>query len=549
MRSPFTSILLLSGWAEEGSRELSSEEVKAHQPITQLPRGRDLNQPATTVKEWVAQIEAQTILVTNVKLERTDAGLDIILETAEGKPLQVDATKFRTEGNSLIADIPNATLALPDDREFNADNLTDDIANVRVARVDDNSIRVSVTGKTAVPKSEVTLKTETFAYSLKPEGKEPDEEIEIVVTGERQQDGYGVPNATTPTKTDTPLRDIPQSLQVVPRQVIEDQKVTRIFDALRNVSSVTKTGGFGDSQDDFTIRGFTNFESLSNGFRIQAPIVNPTSIERIEVLKGPASVLYGQFEPGGIVNFATKQPLERPYYSGEFVAGSYNFYRPSIDLSGPLTGDAKLLYRLNAAYESAGSFVDFVDSKTFAIAPVLTYKFSDATRLTLGYEYLKVDRVFYDGFPPNPVLLELPISRFLGEPDINNLEQETNNVYLTLNHRFSENLELRSGFAAFFSDTGVRYIRPTTDLDIDGRTLFRRFIPSDTLGYSSYTVQTDLIGKFNTGSVKHQVLLGFDWNQYNYGGDYFENIAGSPIDIFNPVYGTVQPTELDSASF
>ena len=195
------------------------------------------------------------------------------------------------------------------------------------------------------------------------------------MTGE--QDGYRVPDATTATKTDTPVRDIPQSIQVIPQQVIKDQGITRISDALRNVSGVTKEGSYGDATDVYRIRGFVTSDTLRNGFRIQDPVINSASLERVEVLKGPASVLYGQFEPGGIVNYVTKQPLDYPYYFGEFTVGSYDYYRPSIDISGPLTADKKLLYRLNTAYESAGNFVDFVNSQTFSIAPVLTYKFSE----------------------------------------------------------------------------------------------------------------------------------------------------------------------------
>ena len=125
-------------WRSGGVR---SEAVKPLHPITRL---RDLKHPATTVKDWMAQVEAATVQVTNVKLEQTDSGLDITLETARGKPLQVDATKFRSEGNSLIADIPNAVLVLTNATEFSAENPTEDIATVRVIQVDANTIRVNV---------------------------------------------------------------------------------------------------------------------------------------------------------------------------------------------------------------------------------------------------------------------------------------------------------------------------------------------------------------------------------------------------------------------
>mgnify|MGYP000455484794 CR=1 FL=1 len=150
-----------------------------------VSRVRDLSHPATTVKDWLAQVEAATVQVTGVKLNRTDTGLEITLETAEGKPLQVDATKFRTEGNSLVADIPNAVLALTEVQAFTAENPTQEIASVQVVQQDVNSIRVRVTGTNALPKQEVTLKAAGLAYSLNPEAEEPDEEI--VVTGEQNR--------------------------------------------------------------------------------------------------------------------------------------------------------------------------------------------------------------------------------------------------------------------------------------------------------------------------------------------------------------------------
>ena len=264
------------------------------------------------------------------------------------------------------------------------------------------------------PKPEVTpSESEDITQEptqTEPAQSAPGEETEIVVTGEREVEGYNAPDASTATKTDTPLRDIPQSIQVIPRQVIEDQQVTEISDALRNVSGVTPRVDYGFSYT-YNIRGFSDSRTLRNGFRIEAPTIAPSGIERVEVLKGPASVLYGQVEPGGIINFVTKKPLSDPYYAAEFTAGSYDFYEPSIDFSGSLTADGKLLYRLNASYQNFGSFIDFVDGEILSIAPVISYKIGDATTLTLEYEYLYSDRTYNDGLPIDPVTFELPISR------------------------------------------------------------------------------------------------------------------------------------------
>jgi iron complex outermembrane receptor protein len=206
-------------------------------------RIKDFDRPATTLKEWEQKLESSKLIsqnapvtITDVQLNRVDDGLDVVLETEEGKPLSVDATNFRAEGNSLIADIPNAVLALPNAQEFSAENPIEEIANVRVTQLDASTIRVSVTGNKALPTSEVTLRTGALAYSLNPEGEDPDEEI--VVTGEGQS-GYRVPNATTGSRTNTPIRDLPFSVQVVPRELLEDRQVESVNEALRTVAGVT----------------------------------------------------------------------------------------------------------------------------------------------------------------------------------------------------------------------------------------------------------------------------------------------------------------------
>ncbi len=480
--------------------------------------------------DLLAQEPNAAIPITAVRLNRTETELVIILETSDGKALQVDASKFTSEGNALIADIPNAVLALPNGQAFQAENPTTDITKVTVEQQSPTSIRISVVGNNALPTTDVVLKTGSFSYSLNsdPEGTEE----EIVVTGQGE-DNYFVPDATTATKTDTPLRDIPASIQVIPRQVLEDQKITRISDAVRNVSGVVVEGSFGSATDNYNIRGFVTFNNLRNGFSGGDNYINPISIERIEVLKGPTSVLYGQFEPGGVVNYVTKQPLDFPYYSGEFIAGSYNYYRPSIDLSGPLTGDKKLLYRFNAAYESYGSFIDFVDGNTFAIAPVLSYKISDSTTLALEYEHSSVNRTFDDGLPPSPEVLNVPISSFYGEP-FNNYKLNTDSGTLTLEHRFNDNVKLRSAFSFIVNTADGTYVRPDS-VDEDGRSVLRRLAAGPSY-FKSFAFQNNLISQFKTGFVRHQVLLGLDlgWDTNAYD---FLRTPFSSIDLFDPIYG------------
>ncbi|MGI2907202.1 IS110 family transposase [Tolypothrix sp. VBCCA 56010] len=156
-------------------------------------------------------------------------------------------------------------------------------------------------------------------------------------TGE--QDGYSVPDATTATKTDTPLRDIPQSIQVIPRQLLEDRQVTRVQQITDNVPGVQEDVPAGGAPGaNFIIRGFGSPTNYRDGFRGSGDtdLFDVAGIERIEILKGSASVLFGQNDPGGIVNIVSKQPLTQPYYSSTLTIGSFDFYRPTVDISGPL---------------------------------------------------------------------------------------------------------------------------------------------------------------------------------------------------------------------
>jgi len=508
---------------------------------------KDFRRSTTTLKDWLAQVEAATVQVTDVKLERTNTGLDITLETAEGKPLQVDATKFRSEGNSLIADIPNAVLALPQGQAFTAENPTADIATVQVSQLDAANIRISVTGNNAPPKTEVTLRTGDLAYSLNPEAEEPDEEI--VVTGEGQR-GYRVPNASTATKTDTPLRDIPQSIQVIPRQVIEDQGVQRISDAVRNVSGVAPTVGYGGASNNYTIRGFQAFRIFRNGFSNNSAEIpfSTANIERVEVLKGPASVLYGQLEPGGIVNYVTKQPLSKPYYAAEFAAGSFGYYRSSIDFSGPLSEDQKLLYRLNIAYEKAGSFRDFGFANTFFVAPVLTYNFSPNTSLTVELEYQDIRQFFDRALAPGLPYWDLPIGFNSGEPGDRFPVTSFRGSY-TFKHRFSENWSLRNAFSVDSSKATRDNVQPRNfQLEDDERTL-RRVYTLVPQYQDNYSFQTEVIGKFKTGSVQHQLLLGVDYIEANI-GYRFKREPYASLDIFNPIYRAEPlPTSFTNSDF
>ncbi|RUT10660.1 hypothetical protein DSM107010_40130 [Chroococcidiopsis cubana SAG 39.79] len=254
------------------------------------------------------------VSITGVVTNPTDKGVEIILQTTQGKVLQPVTLVL---GNTYIANIPNAVLTLPQG-EFRAYNPASGITRVAVTQATANSIRVAVTGETALPQVQLyDAPNQGLIFSFTPgtsaaqtplplgetqPGKPTaqTDEQEIVVTGE--QDGYLVPDTNVGTRTDTPLRDIPQSIQIVPQQVLEEQQVNTLNEAFKNVPGATQTApnyipGFAG----FTIRGFSVGDFgpnvTRNGLSVRLPAGTNaifSNIERVEVLRGPASVLFGE---------------------------------------------------------------------------------------------------------------------------------------------------------------------------------------------------------------------------------------------------------------
>ena len=534
--SLLTFLLVQPSWAEANSSVAKIEtKEKQNPPVLHL---NQLKFPASTLKGWHAQSFAQ---VTGVRLNQTAEGLQIILATPT-KQLLVPL--ILPEGNNLVIDILDAVLALPGKQEFTATNPAPGITKVTVKAFDATSIRVTIVGVENAPTAKVIPSQTNLVLRVTPSDvtaeTKPDEEIAIVVTGEREEKKYIVPNASTATRTDTPLRDIPQAIQVIPQQLIKDQGVTRIEEALRSAVGVTQQVDRRSPGASFTIRGFSS-RGLRNGFdfTLSGPgggegnptaIQLPNNIERVEVLRGPDSVLNGSGEPGGTVNFVTKQPLSEPFYSAEFTAGQFDFFQPAIDLTGPLTDDKKLRYRLTSAYQSFGSFIDFVEGDAVSVAPTLSYNFSDNTTLKIEYEYSFYKQLPDAGLPLDRVIFDLPNSRNFNFTD-EKTDLASHTAIASLKHDFNDNISFRIALRAGFTDgrnTGFNIF----DFDSEFNEVIGNFFdgPIET---SSYSLQNSLTTKFKTGSVQHQLLFGVDWSTSNqtYSSTDFNELS---LDVFNP---------------
>ena len=522
------------------------------QPVKDIPRLSELA-TAHTSAQWLTQSpptsegEFAVVEVRGVRLNPTKSGLEVILETTSSQHLLVSPS---SSGNTFVANINNAQLALPEGKAFRSNNPVAGITAVTVIQQGANSIRVTVIGTASVPTAQVVQLDRTLVLGLTPAAETPSEPIEVVSTAKQElpESGYKVPSATTGTRIDAPIRDIPQSIQVIPRRIIEDRQLLRPDELGENVSGVQPLIGLGSSSSclgassGYYLRGFYTYETLRNGFR-QFSLISPqdvANVDRVEFFKGPAAVLYGNgFSPGGIVNTVTKKPLNTPFYNPTLTVGNYSCYRPTLDIAGPLTSDRSLLYRLNASYTNSGSFRDFVNgNENYFVAPALTWRLGAKTTLSTEVEYLHSNFLFdSESFPLYPEVLRIPTKRFLGEPGLGRSHLDSTSITYNFEHKFSDNWKFRQGFNAFIAnlDIGSRFYPTANSLEADRRTLDR----TDSKGPQSnenYTLQNDISGNFNTGSLRHKVLFGLELSRYIYGYDV-QGATLAPIDIFRPKYG------------
>lgn len=369
-----------------------------------------------------------------------------------------------------------------------------------------------------------------------------------VIVKDVKEHSYTAEEASSATRIPVPIQETPRSVEVVTRQVMEDQKLIRMSDALLNVSGTSQFSTQGGQGGSFMIRGFaSDLNVFKNGFRddstfssrAQRDIIN---LERIEVVKGPPSYLYGRSDPGGVINQITKAPLRNPYYSGEMIIGSYGLYRPTIDLGGPLNERKTLTYRFNGAYESAESYRDGVESKRIFLAPTLGWEIGPRTTFRFEGEYL------FDKSPIDRGLVAIgtgvapiPISRFLGDPTRKN-ETSHGKATMTLLHELNDMFKWRTAFRAavtrsrYSSLESWFFVGPETDGILD---LNQFYIPTTV---QSYYLQNELHGLFSTGSIRHKTLIGIELGRESQSAQVFQDGGGdtgtpgafSFINIFNP---------------
>ena len=313
--------------------------------------------------------------------------------------------------------------------------------------------------------------------------------------------------------------DLPQSVATIDRTVLERQQVLRLSDALMNANGLYVMGTQGGYQEEIGGRGFsfTSSNTFKNGARYFNGIVpEMSSIERIEIMKGSAAILFGNVAAGGILNLVTKKPKFESGGSISMRVGSFDFYKPILDLYGSVLGSKKLAYRINGTYEKANSFRESVNSERVYVNPSLLFKLSDKTNILLEGDYLKDRRTADFGTGAiNYEIANVPRERFIGLPwSYFDIAQKSANI--TVSHQLNNNWKLvgTGAYRAYESDLFAN-IRPnrTNFIATDGKWI-RGVVRTGT--NEKYLMgQVDLTGQFTTGNIAHNVLIGSDFDQYN----------------------------------
>ncbi len=375
-------------------------------------------------------------------------------------------------------------------------------------------------------------------------------ELAVTAAGERGDgpvDDYRATRSVSATRTDTPIREIPQSISVVPRAVLEDTAAVRVDAALDYVGGVARGNNFGgQTLYEYNVRGFATGEYYRNGFPMNRGYQgspDTAAIERLEVLRGPASLLYGRGDPGGTLNIVTKQPVAENSAVLGGLFGSHGLWRGTIDTTGALRADGSISYRLNGAAEGGGSFRGHVESSRQYLAPAFTWQVSPDTTFTLEGEFLHNERTFDRGvvaYGNRPGVV--PRDRFLGEPEVGNIRNTSGLGQLRFDHRINNDWSLRGGAQYFGGTLDGRAVEPSSLL-ADGRTLRRELRQRD-FAWNDLNIQLNLVGRFTTGPVGHTLLAGIEYERYHNREILRRSNPGvSPfaIDILGPVYSQRLP--------
>ncbi|WP_315830781.1 TonB-dependent siderophore receptor [Bradyrhizobium prioriisuperbiae] len=369
-----------------------------------------------------------------------------------------------------------------------------------------------------------------------------------IESGNGPINGYVAGRSLAGTKTNTPILETPQAISVVGRSQLQDQGSQSIVEALRYTAGVSGNSNPNDNRfETIRVRGFEPLLYLDG---MQLPVgtqgfgrtkVDPWILERVEVLKGPSSSLYGAVAPGGLINLVSLLPTATPTHTVEMQANNYGRMQGAFDLGGPIDPRGEFLYRVTGAVHGGGTSFDYIDDFRGVIAPSFTWKPNlDTTFTVLGAYQRDVSGVTIQFLPANGTLRPnpfgtVPISKNVGEPGWDSYKRSQYWAGYQFEHHASDVWTVRQNLRYAGLDTDVQAVIGQGGLMADNRTL-RRFafiVPENS---TAFTMDNQAEARFNTGSLAHVALFGVDYRHTT--SDFSQYFGSAPsIDLFNTVYG------------
>lgn len=367
---------------------------------------------------------------------------------------------------------------------------------------------------------------------------------EVVVTANPSKYVADYPSVSLRLKT--PLLEIPQNVQIVTGQILKDQQIFDMLEGVtRNVSGATRMEHW-DNYALIYMRG-SQIAAFRNGMNVTmvwSPQPEDMSmVERIEFVKGPAGFMLANGEPSGFYNVVTKKPTGITKGEVGMTVGSFDTYRATLDLDGKLDKTGKLLYRLNVLGQSKGSHRPYEYSNRISVAPVIKYQLSDKTSLTAEYTYQKnIMSIIGANYSFSAKGYEdLPVNFTTAEDNMKPSILKESSAFVTMVHNFDDNWKFTGQIAYINSQQTGQTLWPS-GMSTNKDTLYRGTTLWDYEGESKVG-QFFVNGDVQTGGLRHRILAGIDMGDKSFFHDFSQGGALKPLNIYNPVYGTISAAD------
>ncbi|MHC8405407.1 TonB-dependent siderophore receptor [Pseudomonas sp. TMB3-21] len=365
-------------------------------------------------------------------------------------------------------------------------------------------------------------------------------------------EGYVATRTAAGTKTDTALVEAPRSISVATRQQMEDRGVQNLDDAVRYMPGITASSYGSDTRADWLrVRGFEPTQFLDGLPLPKGVYANPKqetwNLDRLALLRGPASSVYGQTPPGGLLDMVSRRPSAESSSEVQVQYGSDNHRQINFASTGKIDDEGRFLYGMSGVIRDSGTQIDHVDNKRYNIAPSLTWNIDDDTRLTLLTQFTRDDTGITSQFYPiQGTKIDMPFGKVshhknLGDPNYEYYDRTYYALGYAFEHRLNDVWQFRQNLRYTKSDTSFQAITvnsyfPEIGFVVDDQGNTGRGTTNVEEDISQFAVDNNFQGDFATGDIQHTLLIGLDHQRSN--TNYLSIFGTAPsINVNNPIYG------------